>query len=440
MQDEQLDNLINEAASQHHPPYNDKAWDKMQAKLDAHLPKKDSRKKLGWFIFLLLLVGGGAFYAGSFFSIKNRDSNNSPVQNNTTTIASVEPLSPSTGVSSPVNNTGEQLNSKTNISPQQISVGTDQNSNTASNNTRHSFTLRSVAKTRVRIMPATTGESNQEKMVTDEPLVQTVNDPVQSRPISPVTSVSTTETPDIKTTITEKEQEPVKEKAISKNNEVVTNKEKTQKEKKKTKPGFLPNLAISFSAGPDISYVGDEKPGKVTFNYGAGINYTISKRLSVATGFYVSKKVYTADSAYYKTPAGFFPANYKVNTIDANCKVYEIPITIIYQFAKGKKHSWFAGTGLSSYLMKKEIYNYDYKYGYYPTVYHKEYIVNNENKHWFSVLTLSGGYEYKFSNAVSFTASPYIKLPLAGVGFGKVKLNSGGVLFTALVKPFAGKK
>ena len=150
MQDEQLDNLINEAASQHHPPYNDKAWDKMQAKLDAHLPKKDSRKKLGWFIFLLLLVGGGAFYAGSFFSIKNRDSNNSPVQNNTTTIASVEPLSPSTGVSSPVNNTGEQLNSKTNISPQQISVGTDQNSNTASNNTRHSFTLRSVAKTSSR--------------------------------------------------------------------------------------------------------------------------------------------------------------------------------------------------------------------------------------------------------------------------------------------------
>jgi hypothetical protein len=33
---------------------------------------------------------------------------------------------------------------------------------------------------------------------------------------------------------------------------------------------------------------------------------------------------------------------------------------------------------------------------------------------------------------------PYFKLPLSGVGFGKVKLNSGGVLVTAVIKPFAG--
>ena len=53
MQDEQLDNLINEAASQHHPPYNDKAWDKMQAKLDAHLAEKNWD---GSFFYYYLLV------------------------------------------------------------------------------------------------------------------------------------------------------------------------------------------------------------------------------------------------------------------------------------------------------------------------------------------------------------------------------------------------
>jgi hypothetical protein len=120
--------------------------------------------------------------------------------------------------------------------------------------------------------------------------------------------------------------------------------------------------------------------------------------------------------------------------------VYEIPVNITYNFAAGNKHNWFAGIGLSSYLMKKEIYNYDYKYGSSPMTYHKEYVVNNDNKHWFSVLTLSGGYEYKINKTVSFSGAPYIKLPLGGVGFGKVKLSSAGILFTATIKPFAQKK
>jgi len=37
------------------------------------------------------------------------------------------------------------------------------------------------------------------------------------------------------------------------------------------------------------------------------------------------------------------------------------------------------------------------------------------------------------------SAEPYVKLPIGGVGEGKVMLNSTGVLFTAAWKPF-GKK
>ena len=49
------------------------------------------------------------------------------------------------------------------------------------------------------------------------------------------------------------------------------------------------------------------------------------------------------------------------------------------------------------------------------------------------------GYERKLSSGFSFTVSPYVKLPLSGVGFGKVKLTSGGVMVSAVVKPFARK-
>lgn len=438
MQDEQLDNIINEAANQHHPPYNDTAWDKMQAKLDVHLPKKENRKKMLWFVFLLLLVGGGAFYAGSFYSSSNRHNKQVVAQNGNTAPVPNTPVNPSASVSSPVNNTGEQLNNNNNISQQPATNRAEQNNITVPGKTGIFFNSRARSKTRVRIMPGVADGSSLENLSMEEPEIPGMNNPVKATTPAPVQTFSAAVPADEKTTAVEKEQQPIK--AIENIKEATANKENLQKEKKKTKTGFLPQLALTFSAGPDISYVGDHKPGTTTFSYGAGLNYNISKRLSVATGFYVSRKIYSADSAYYKTPAGFFPANYKVNSIDANCKVYEIPITLSYHFAAGQKHSWYAAAGLSSLLMKSEIYNYDYKYGYYPTIFHKEYVVKNQNKHWLSVLTLSGGYEYQFNKAVSFTASPYIKLPLAGIGFGKVKLKSGGAIFTALVKPFARKK
>ena len=89
--------------------------------------------------------------------------------------------------------------------------------------------------------------------------------------------------------------------------------------------------------------------------------------------------------------------------------------------------------------MKKETYNYQYKtpsgqtYNYVTTI-------NNENKHYFSVLSLSGGYQYKLNDRIAFVAEPYVKIPLAGIGEGKIKLNSAGLLVTAVVKPFAKSK
>ncbi len=55
------------------------------------------------------------------------------------------------------------------------------------------------------------------------------------------------------------------------------------------------------------------------------------------------------------------------------------------------------------------------------------------------MVTLSAGYQRKINNTFSLMAEPYMKLPLSGVGFGKVKLNSMGIMFTVGIAPF-GKK
>ena len=90
--------------------------------------------------------------------------------------------------------------------------------------------------------------------------------------------------------------------------------------------------------------------------------------------------------------------------------------------------------------MKKEKYKYEYVYPS-GTSYSYTHTVNNENKHYFSILTLSGGYTRKISNRLSLTAEPYIKIPLTGIGYCNVKLNSAGLLFSASFNPFnVGKK
>jgi hypothetical protein len=119
--------------------------------------------------------------------------------------------------------------------------------------------------------------------------------------------------------------------------------------------------------------------------------------------------------------------------------VYEIPVAVYYDFKQIKNHNWFSSIGLSSFLMKKESYDYLYKTNTGQTWNYVK-IISNENKHYLSVITLSGGYKYKLNNRFSLIAAPYLKIPLSGIGLGKIKLNSTGLLFTIAIKPFTKKE
>jgi hypothetical protein len=88
--------------------------------------------------------------------------------------------------------------------------------------------------------------------------------------------------------------------------------------------------------------------------------------------------------------------------------------------------------------MKKETYGYHYENSWGQSQYYKR-TYKNENTHLFSIINFSGGYQYHFTDRFSIMAEPYIKIPASGIGVGKVKLNSTGVLFTVGFKPFLKK-
>jgi hypothetical protein len=209
-----------------------------------------------------------------------------------------------------------------------------------------------------------------------------------------------------------------------------------KKSKVKSKKGNT--FFFTLSAGPDVSATGGDKLGKAKLLAGVGLGYTFKDRLTIRSGFYTGRKIYTSSPESYHPPGSFWNYYPNLQKVDADCRVYEIPLSLSYNFSHSSKHQLFASAGISSLLMKKETYNYFYKYSASGPTVTKKYTIRDQNKHYFSILTLSGGYQKNIGKSFSIVVEPYFKIPLSGVGFGKVKLNSGGILFSAVIKPFAG--
>lgn len=214
-----------------------------------------------------------------------------------------------------------------------------------------------------------------------------------------------------------------------------------KRSEKKNRPGenkksFSRDFAVTISAGTDVSAVSLRQIGSVKSIYGGGFSYRFTNHFSLRTGFYISKKQYRANAGEYHPPAGFWNVYPNLESVEADCKVYEVPLSINYNFSNSKKHSWFASAGMSSYFMKKEDYEYYSKP--YGTSY-GEHSERNKNKHYFSLLRFSGGYEKQINSKMSFSIEPYITIPAKGVGYGKVKLYSSGILFSISIKPFLKK-
>jgi hypothetical protein len=468
MQFDDFDNRIKDAADHHHPTYDEKAWDKMQALLDKHMPQPEKKRRRFFFFWIvgLLLLGSGAAWlllekpwkkdepvtaVAPMGSEKNTDrtvtpgSTASSATENGTATTSVNDIT----TTSNTNADGSSVTTATDtdkkvVEPAGAGSLSDQKritlvTGTEFNKEAEQFittsnpgigkkkkTRKATAVNDKAIVTANDRDKIAEPVIQpkkETPSINIITDPVvvaaESKPVNAVTPTVSEEKKQA-TKTEQKPEEPVAPAQLA----------KKQDQKKKEKSPFF----ISVSAGPDISAVGTSSIGKTRLLTGAGIGYTFKNRLTLRTGFYMASKVYTASPEQYK-PGVPIPGIQYLTKIDADCKVYEIPLSLLYNFGRSEKQGFFAGAAVSSLVMKKEDYDYVYNYPGQPT-YTYRHSVNNENKHLFSILTLSGGYQRKLSNTFSVAAEPYVKIPLTGVGLGNIKLSGAGVLFSVQVKPF----
>ena len=486
MQFEDFDNKIRQAAEQHHPNYDEKAWSKMNVLLNKHLPQKeDRRRRFILFLLALLLLGGGATWllvdkpwkqdaltnsqvsqnppaTGADSSPQTGDINTKEKAkaNTNTTSSTTDPIpdnhpiaEPTAGANSSVNSITSKTTAPGGTDQLALSVTGDKNQ-VKNQHFKNKKTRDENSQFQVDVLQANIGTGKQapgtipqavnEKQITQTPEKNNETAVVNADKTKPV--VNDNKSNDKESGIpssgdlTAKSKTSSSPKDSSSKNQPKTNEEKKTAKKERNKKSN--QFFFSLSAGPDVSVVGIGNPGKLKLLTGAGLGYTFRERLTVRTGFYSASKVYVAKPNEYKPSVQSQTWRDNLTNISANCKVYEIPLSFAYSFGKSETHKTFASVGLSSFIMKKETYDYLYEYPSSPTpiTHHYIHIVNNENKHYFSVLSLSAGYQRKVNRILSVTAEPYFKLPLAGVGYGKVKLNSFGLMFSVNVSPFTPKK
>ncbi len=200
-----------------------------------------------------------------------------------------------------------------------------------------------------------------------------------------------------------------------------------------------PRLGVRFVLAPDMSTVGFRNFIQPGTNIGIMFEYRLTDRLLVSTGGLYTRKVYTAKGSDYNPPDGYWTnrPGYDLRTVNAGCNIIDIPLNIRYDFIQRQRSNWFVTVGASSYLMKRE--DYEYHYYYYGKYKVSDWSIRNSNNHFFAVGNLSLGYEHAISSRLSWQVEPYLKLPLGGVGFGKIKLVSSGMFFSVKYHPFVRK-
>jgi hypothetical protein len=471
--DKNLDSLSRDAAEDFTPDPSLHSWEQLKPGLDRELPeKKEKKRRLIFILFFFLLIGGGIVSA----VLLNRQGTQ---QQTGTTDKSIKelPVEPGTTSGTGGNTTAQPKANGTTPARQQPVNDPVSGQSTASGKATSDKTTNN--KSQISIA-ATTNDSRTNPKQIDAP-VNAGRKNQTARKNNPVTNadakqdVSNDVTSDVvkhqpATSATDKKTDPKDQPAVIDNKPVVTNdKPAVTDEKpvadnktadKKDQPSVAenkppvtksklnsksrnPSVAASrweFGAvyAPDVSTVKFTHTQKPGMNLGLTIGYNISRRFAVQTGAIYTIKNYKSRGEDYHPPKGYWTDYVKLETVAADCDMWDIPINLRYNLVPKHRSNLFVSTGLSSYFMRSEDYDFFYYYNGNPVNRYREY--ETKTKHWFSVLNLSVGYERQVSKNFSVQAEPFFKQPLKGVGFGNVKLNSTGIFFSVKYKPVSKRR
>jgi Outer membrane protein beta-barrel domain len=193
------------------------------------------------------------------------------------------------------------------------------------------------------------------------------------------------------------------------------------------KPGSSPKHLgshgyIGVFGAPDFSTVRFQAMKGVGTTVGVILGYSFNNRWAIETGLSMDRKRYYTAGEYFKKE---MPAGYTLKDVDGTCHMLEIPLNVRYNFSTGPRMKWFATAGLSTYLMSRENYNYQVEYNWVTE--DSMWNIHKPSQYWFSIVNLSAGFEQRVGKIGSLRLEPYVRIPLSGIGTGKLPIVSGGL-------------
>ena len=183
-------------------------------------------------------------------------------------------------------------------------------------------------------------------------------------------------------------------------------------------------LALSFLAAPDYNGVNNMNNAVIGNDFGLIISYGFARKWKFSSGAVYGKKLYETGFNNYN-PIKDIWTEYYPKSVNADCRVLDIPLNISYSFINRKNTSVSLGTGISSYIMLREDYSFTYAEKDDDTA--LSYQVVNQNQHWLKVVNLQLTLEQRLNPNFSLGIQPFMKIPLSEIGFAGVKLQSLGM-------------
>ncbi|WP_461100021.1 porin family protein [Spirosoma luteolum] len=191
--------------------------------------------------------------------------------------------------------------------------------------------------------------------------------------------------------------------------------------------------SVRFVVSPDLSGVGLRNFSRPGTNLGLMLDYRLASRWSVQAGALWSTKRYEARTSDYTWPAHTY-WKVKPESVSGECRMIDIPLNVRYDFVNrprnGRFDRWFVSSGLTSYVILEEEYNYNYAKPNDPAIVNRSTYVDSTSRYGFSQLNLSAGYERAISQRLAWQVEPFLKVSLKGVGVYKVHLLSTGVFLS----------
>lgn len=182
---------------------------------------------------------------------------------------------------------------------------------------------------------------------------------------------------------------------------------------------------VGLIGGPQYCEVKRQGFSKTGFDIGILAGYRLNKQFSLEAGLSYSNKKYFSDGKYFDKlkASSSMPITMKVLSLEGNSQAIELFTRLKYELFHYKKTSWFISSGISAHMLTKETNNY-------------LAIINGISQHlevaynkgsvaasWY----LGASVNVNVFKSTSISISPYVQLPLNGIGVGALPVSTSGL-------------